>query len=90
MPVRTRSQAKQSHVATTTPIPIEQPFVPCPPLFEVDIDFDAASEAWRANKKSIGNGSYKYICTAICKSGKPCSRKPIEDDEFCKIHGIRG
>ena len=30
-------------------------------LYEVDIDFDDASEAWRANKKSIGNGQYKYI-----------------------------
>lgn len=30
-------------------------------LFEVNIDFDEASEAWRANKKYIGNGSYKYI-----------------------------
>jgi len=38
--------------------------------YEVEIDFDGASEAWKANKKSIGNGSYKYICTAICKSGK--------------------
>jgi len=30
------------------------------PLYEVDIDFDEASEAWRANKTSIGNGQYKY------------------------------
>ncbi len=30
-------------------------------LYEVDIDFDDASKAWRANKKSIGNGQYKYI-----------------------------
>ena len=30
-------------------------------LYEVNIDFDEASEAWRANKKYIGNGSYKYI-----------------------------
>jgi hypothetical protein len=26
----------------------------------LDIDFDEASEAWRANKISIGNGQYKY------------------------------
>ena len=31
------------------------------PLYEVNIDFDEASEAWRANKKYIGNGTYKYI-----------------------------
>ena len=30
------------------------------PLYEVDINFDEASEAWRANKTSIGNGQYKY------------------------------
>jgi hypothetical protein len=30
------------------------------PVYEVDIDFDEASEAWRANKTSIGNGQYKY------------------------------
>ncbi len=29
-------------------------------LYEVDIDFDLASTAWRANKRSIGNGSFKY------------------------------
>jgi len=26
----------------------------------VDIDFDAASAAWKQNKISIGNGSYVY------------------------------
>jgi len=36
-------------------------------LYEVDIDFDDASEAWRANKKSIGNGQYKYIREKKCK-----------------------
>jgi hypothetical protein len=30
------------------------------PLYDVDIDFDEASIAWRANKKSIGNGQFKY------------------------------
>jgi hypothetical protein len=29
-------------------------------LYEVDIDFDLASAAWRANKRSIGDGSFKY------------------------------
>ena len=31
------------------------------PLYEVNIDFDEASEAWKSNKKYIGNGCYKYI-----------------------------
>ena len=29
-------------------------------LYEVDIDFDSASAAWRANKRSMGDGSFKY------------------------------
>lgn len=28
---------------------------------EVNIDFDLASKAWRANKKYIGDGSFKYV-----------------------------
>lgn len=31
-------------------------------IYEVNIDFDGASEAWKANKISIGNVSYKYLC----------------------------
>jgi hypothetical protein len=31
------------------------------PRYDVDIDFDEASDAWRANKKSIGNGMFKYV-----------------------------
>ena len=29
-------------------------------LYEVDMDFDLASKAWRANKISIGNGEFVY------------------------------
>jgi hypothetical protein len=29
-------------------------------LYEVDIDFDLASAAWRANKHRLGDGSFKY------------------------------
>lgn len=29
-------------------------------LYEVDIDFDEASKAWRQNKISLGNGTYDY------------------------------
>jgi len=28
---------------------------------DVNIDFDLASKAWRANKKYMGDGSFKYI-----------------------------
>jgi hypothetical protein len=29
-------------------------------LYEVDIDFDLASAAWRANKRRLGDGSFNY------------------------------
>jgi len=38
-------------------------------LYNVNIDFDDASAAWKLNKKSIGNGCYKYICI---KCGNSC------------------
>ena len=28
---------------------------------DVNIDFDLASKAWRANKKYLGDGSFKYV-----------------------------
>ena len=50
------------------------------------INFDLASEAWKANKKSIGNGCYKYVCSSICKSNNRCNRKPVMNENFCKTH----
>ena len=55
------------------------------PLYEVNIDFDEASKEWRHNKKSIGNGSYKYICTQTVKNKKKkiesTTEKKEEDNE---------
>ena len=28
------------------------------PFLKVEVEFDESSKAWKANKKSIGNGSY--------------------------------
>jgi hypothetical protein len=56
------------------------------PLYEVNINFDEASEAWRANKKHTGNGMYKYICCGITKTGKKCNRQPLSNYDYCKIH----
>ncbi len=50
------------------------------------IDFDAAGDAWRANKKSVGNGSYKYICSQITKVGTCCKRESIINSDYCKMH----
>lgn len=55
-------------------------------LFEVNIDFIEASNLWKANKKSIGNGSYKYICLHKCKSGKTCNKTCVMGEECCKMH----
>jgi hypothetical protein len=33
--------------------------------YSVDIDFDEASNAWRANKRSTGNGCFKYVKNAF-------------------------
>lgn len=63
------------------------------PLYEVNIDFDEASEAWKSNKKYIGNGTYKYMCCGHYKNGKPCNRTATfdildlkDDGMYCKIH----
>ncbi len=58
------------------------------PQYAVDIDFDEASRAWTANKKSIGNGSYKYMCAGVFKNGKKCNRVALDQVgcEYCKMH----
>jgi len=57
------------------------------PLFgKVDIDFDQASRAWKMNKKSLGNGCYKYICTKITKIGKQCKNDSIRNCDYCRFH----
>ena len=53
---------------------------------EFVFDFDAASESWKANKKSIGNGSYTYVCQKKSITGKFCIRKCLAGQHFCKSH----
>lgn len=54
--------------------------------YSVEIDFDGASEAWRANKKELPNGCYSYICGKMTMNGKKCCRKPLKDCDQCSIH----
>ena len=54
--------------------------------YEFIYNFDEASEAWRSNKKSMGNGTYIYICQKQTKTGKECKKKCLPGKEFCKIH----
>jgi hypothetical protein len=51
-----------------------------------NINFDEASEAWKQNKKSIGNGMYKYICQVVTTNKKVCCKVVYKDSEFCWIH----
>lgn len=44
------------------------------PVYDVDIDFDEASQEWRRNKKCLSNGTFSYVCGMITKNGKPCQR----------------
>jgi hypothetical protein len=54
--------------------------------YEVNIDFDEASKAWKANKKSIGNGSYRYVCAKIDKNNNHCIAKCLPGENYCKTH----
>jgi hypothetical protein len=50
-------------------------------MYEVNIDFDEASRCWKKNKSPLGNGTYKYVCGAITKTGNKCKNHPN-----CKLH----
>lgn len=75
---KTRSQTKKEQELNETLVKPKQ-------LYEVNIDFDEASKAWHANKKSIGNGQYKYICT-VEKNGIKCGKSCYKDLSYCWIH----
>jgi hypothetical protein len=78
--MQTRSQTQQS-LEKIVPKSCQHP------LFgKVDIDFDDASKCWKLNKKSIGNGCYKYICTKIIKTGKQCKNDSLRNCEWCRFH----
>jgi hypothetical protein len=55
-------------------------------LYKVEINFDESIDEWRANKKSIGNGQYKYICIQKTKFGNQCKRESLKFCNHCKIH----
>jgi hypothetical protein len=55
-------------------------------LYNNIIDFEEASIAWRKNKISIGNGSFKYRCVAKTKTGDLCKKTPQKHKKYCHIH----
>jgi hypothetical protein len=73
MPVTTRQQKQKCIQYTKCETP--------KPLYEVNIDFDEAHEAWMKNKMRLSNCTYKYICGKQTKKGHRCL-KSLE----CSIH----
>jgi hypothetical protein len=55
-------------------------------LYAVEIDFDGASKAWKANKISKGNGTYGYRCVTTKKDGTPCCQMVSGISDYCKRH----
>ena len=84
----------RSRTIQPQPQPFEKPLdrveLKCkqPPFqqYAVDIDFDGASTAWKLNKKSTGNGTYKYICVKIAKTGNQCKNDSLRGCEYCRYH----
>ena len=54
--------------------------------YEVNINFDEASECWKSNKKSIGNGSYRYVCCKRGKNNNLCIKKCLPGEDYCSVH----
>ena len=50
--------------------------------YEVNIDFDEASIAWRANKLLVGEGHYAYKCDS-------CNRRKAPGSDLCRVHRTR-
>ena len=55
-------------------------------MYSNKINFDEASEAWKSNKKYMGNGMYKYICLQKTKTGDACKKTALPNCDFCKVH----
>jgi hypothetical protein len=51
--------------------------------YSIDIDFDEASRAWNANKRSIGNGEYVYICGKQMRNGRICKKDQESTTHIC-------
>jgi len=55
-------------------------------LYSVEIDFDEASACWHANKKHIGNETYKYVCGYEMSTGKYCKKSCKKGSIHCAQH----
>jgi hypothetical protein len=55
-------------------------------IYTVQIDFDEASLAWKANKKSKGNGTYQYVCEQQLSIHRTCKNTAILGSPYCSMH----
>lgn len=52
----------------------------------VIINFDEASDVWRQNKITKGNGTYTYNCNVIMRNGCDCRQPSDPSQSTCKRH----
>ena len=80
MPVTTRSQSKCDITLS------EDQHVNNLVIYDVNIDFDEASAAWKSNKRRIGDGCYRYVCAKKGKHNNECTAKCSPGLEYCRTH----
>lgn len=56
------------------------------PPYEVNINFDEASEHWKANKRHLGNGCYRYVCYIKGKNNNTCIARCLPGKNYCETH----
>jgi hypothetical protein len=59
-------------------------------MYEYTINFDESIAAWNRNKKSMGNGYYKYICVHKKTDDSICGKVCYKELEFCWSHRKSG
>ena len=93
--MRTRSQTKKLLQLTEMNSTFDVPFkVTAPIVVNIHdsddnwpiIDFDGASEAWKMNKISKGNGMYVYACEETKRDGCKCNHPVTGRSNYCCRH----
>ena len=87
MPVQTRSQSVKKS-AVNEPLPKQNNaenvlLIPGNELYEVNIDFDEASAAWRSNKRRVGE-SWVYSVARPKRSGERRNWEEVRSEAITK------
>jgi hypothetical protein len=48
--------------------------------------FDASSAAWLANKRKLGNCTYRYTCDHQYSTWRRCGRDVYKTESMCRQH----